>query len=292
MKKILYSLLGACLFFAACEKESAPSPSLEDRDWFVIEDNPSDPLDHLIYTVYETTGIPVFYSDTIGQEERGVDENGKPYMYQENLNVFYEIRNSNSKGDYEKSDNAADITRGVEFLRDYVIPRLKPEYTPLSYFLVNTLTLDAWSSTSNVYRGMRTTVIAGLAELKDMSEQELQGLATEAVAAELSVYLYNKYDAELQAFYSVSNDIFGKNIYGMKLSRSTVPSTKTVKETYGIIEWTKTTLPTELQDVSIYLKWVLADNKMVFEEKYGDYSYVLDKYDILRKLVVSLGFIK
>lgn len=41
MKKILYSLLGACLFFAACEKESSPSPSLEDRDWFVIEDNPS-----------------------------------------------------------------------------------------------------------------------------------------------------------------------------------------------------------------------------------------------------------
>ena len=292
MKRILYCLMGISLFFVACEKENSPSPSLEDRNWFVIKDNPSSPLDHLIYTVYEKTGIPIFYSDTIGKEERGVDSTGNPYIYCENLNVFYEIRNSNSKGEYEKSDNMADITRGVEFVRDYVIPRLKPEFTPLSYFLVNTLTLDAWSTTSNVYRGMRTTVIADLSDLKDMSEQELQGLATEAVAAELSVYLYNKYDTELQVFYSVSNDIFGKNIYGMKLSRSTVPSTKTVKETYGIIEWTKATLPTQLQDVSIYLKWVLANNRDSFEKKYGNYSYVVEKYDTLRKLVVTLGFIK
>ena len=60
MKRILYCLMGISLFFVACEKENSPSPSLEDRNWFVIKDNPSNPLDHLIYRVYENTGISIF----------------------------------------------------------------------------------------------------------------------------------------------------------------------------------------------------------------------------------------
>ena len=53
-----------CCFFSFCwactdDSEDVNSTDL-DIDWFVVEDS-ENPIDHLIYTVYEKYGVPIYF---------------------------------------------------------------------------------------------------------------------------------------------------------------------------------------------------------------------------------------
>ena len=49
--KIWLILLVVCGFMLACEEEEL-TPSRTDRNWFLIEDDPNNPLTHLRYLIY------------------------------------------------------------------------------------------------------------------------------------------------------------------------------------------------------------------------------------------------
>ena len=59
-------------FLGGCYHESELKQSYFDENWYVLQDS-DDPLDHQRYLIYKETGIPIFYNDTIGSQNRGVD---------------------------------------------------------------------------------------------------------------------------------------------------------------------------------------------------------------------------
>lgn len=95
MKKIYLLLSLAALLFGACgENDNDFTPSNGERNWLIVEDNPNDPIDHQRYLIFQETGIPIYYNDTIGSEERYSYATGDPYTYYEVLQVFYSPGNS------------------------------------------------------------------------------------------------------------------------------------------------------------------------------------------------------
>lgn len=67
MKKIYLLLSLAALLFGACgENDNNFTPSNGERNWLIVEDTPNDPIDHQRYLIFQETGIPIYYNDTIG----------------------------------------------------------------------------------------------------------------------------------------------------------------------------------------------------------------------------------
>lgn len=75
--------------FVACQKEEALTPSdIDNPNWIVIHDDPSDPIQHQRYLIYKNYNVSVYFNDTLGQEER-IDNSGDKYTYYELLRPFH-----------------------------------------------------------------------------------------------------------------------------------------------------------------------------------------------------------
>ena len=137
--KILY--LGYIVMMGGCYHESELKQSYFDENWYVLQDS-DDPLDHQRYLIYKETGIPIFYNDTIGSQNRGVDAFGDPVIYHEVLHPDYTITSMFRVSTYELSDQREDLLIGVRFIQDRIIPELiSPLMYPRCFLLVNKLTM-------------------------------------------------------------------------------------------------------------------------------------------------------
>src|SRR5687767_6146065 len=82
-------LLLSMLMTGSCsKKEAALAPSNKDENYLVVNDNPNDPIQHVVYELYKATGIPVFYNDTIARRQVG-DSAGIPQYFYIKLMVNY-----------------------------------------------------------------------------------------------------------------------------------------------------------------------------------------------------------
>ena len=223
--KLLYIIgLWGCLSLFGCGDDDNLSPSDLDGDWYVLTDS-EDPLDHLRYTVYQTYGIPVFYNDTIGSQNRGVDYTGLPIIYYEVLNPNYSIESSTEYAKYELSYDRETIIVGVEFIRDEVFPRLvSSKLYPRSFLLVNKLTLNASGSSSYqheecAYRGMMTSCVSLVEEIGEMTDAEIKRMACEIAAEEYTTYLMENSYSLLETFLNVCRaEVTSVNLYALATS--------------------------------------------------------------------------
>ena len=88
MKKIIIAALAVISLTTACSDEEETLFTDYDKNWFVIDDNPADPAQHAAYEFYRDFGVPVFYNDTIGSQQR-VDLWGNTYTHYETLTLSY-----------------------------------------------------------------------------------------------------------------------------------------------------------------------------------------------------------
>lgn len=71
MRKLIYILLIGV--FIACSEEETLTP-MEVKNWYVITPTENmDEVDDMIYRLYEKYDLAVFYKDTIGMEDRGME---------------------------------------------------------------------------------------------------------------------------------------------------------------------------------------------------------------------------
>lgn len=300
--KLLYIIWGALFLFSCGDKENL-SPSNLDGDWYELTDS-DDPLDHLRYTVFQTYGISIFYNDTIGRQERGIDNLGEQIVYYEVLNPNYSIESSTKYAQYELSYDREAIISGVEFIRDRVLSKLISSVLyPRSFLLVKALTLNATSSsykhTEKVYRGMMTSCVSLTEEIATMSESEVERMACEVAAEEYATYLIENASSLLEAFYNVSRaEVTSVNLYDFSLSSSSTPPFVSNLEEYGFLSYSKesqynatrkvATTIGERDDVVDYLTEVLVNDDDAFEAKYGSYEYVMKKYELMKAVMTNL----
>ena len=286
--KDLIIILGCLFFFIACNKEEDGKlkPTDTHRDWFVVYDDPNDPLKHEIFLIYEAFKVPIFIDDTIGEEER-VDPYGNPYTHYEVLDVLYKING----GETYLSDtcietrNTTDLMNGVKLIKEYVLPLIPFRIAPMSYFIVEELYAHSLEK-GRYFSGMQTTVIANLSYLKDMSQEEWKDLGTEIASVDFAQYVMEECERELLPFYKVSNDVYGHSVYDRTLlATGNPPVLSTPTEEYGMLMLDGKSTLTQEQDIIQFIKQVLLGDKNAFMEKYKEWPLVKQKYEIMETLM-------
>lgn len=318
MKQYNIVVILLLLTLMGCKKEKTVERGYEDVDWFAIQDNPDDPLDHLRYDVYKTNGISIFITDTLGVQFRGFNGYGDSIMYVEKLRPGYAITIDNSS--YYRYTLSADrnaLYQGTMFLKDHVIPMLIPEAYPRSFLLVNSLTLSAdnaniysrWDGV--VYRGSSATIVSRVASIGGMSENAKMKLAAQVVAPLWYSLLSRQYGNSLLPFYAVSDNSVtypatstSKTVYNARIRTGYV--TFEVRDhwnKYGFLTYnwnlsneaiggpnayTQFYSPTQEQDVTSFIEAALSMSETEFQTMYQNkagYIYLIAKYRLIKTLL-------
>ena len=298
------------MFNVACNDEEEIVPSNYEKNWLVVEDNPSDQLDHTRYEVFQKTGIPVYYNDTIGSEQRTTLA-GQPYTYYEVLQVFY---NPGSATPTEKTANytipqrRSDVLPVVEFLRDEVFPQL-----PKELYVPSVLLTDTLNSTSGTiaFKGLNTIVLSNVNKFTSMNAAERKSYSAAFLRAVVASSMMSHEEQWLEEnffelTYAVNRDniaylystaTIGYAVYKalsnfpveeQKLAKLGFIGTRT-KPTPGSAErlWY---VPEKAQDVSQFCEAIFTYSEAEFTELHGDEPVVMAKFHVLRERIKKYGF--
>lgn len=301
--KRLYILLIAALWFSRCGKEDKLSPSDYDKNFYVVEDS-DNPLDHLIFTVYEKYGLPIFYNDTVCVQERGLDAFGNPYRYYEVLNCNYNILSSVPEVTYSLSSDRKAIATMVAIVKDGVLNRLDKKMYPRSFLIVDSLYLASYKSggsrkyEGNVFRGMMTSVIGRAHDIIEAGDSVHRRMTAEIIASEIAYYMMKKCREDLKTFFNISESEIkeGVNYYGREIKKGDAPVCPP-PETFGFLSFDRSEshktgqyykLPDKHSDLFDYTTAIYQGNTEEFLAKCQNHPYVKKKYETLKTILTNL----
>ncbi|MEY8591018.1 hypothetical protein AALK14_06155 [Butyricimonas hominis] len=302
MKILHYLLLGVALCFVACngDDDKNLSPTGE-TNWFALEDS-DDELGHLAYEIYKETGVTIFYNDTIAKVQRGVNSAGEPMYRYEVLGVNYDVT-THYEYLYPLLTDRDRIKKGMEFLRDEVIPGLLNGASPCSFLLVDSLVhansqVPKNTRLRDVFKARRTTCVALYEEEETIDEKSL---SVAVLAGEYAAYIFRTTPDKLAVFYSFSvgkvNNKMDMPLYNQQLSRLDSKSEWDPDwRTFGFLSYNidrtytkdyRYYCPTQIQDITDYVKAVLLGDK-AFEEENGEFKRCMEKYKVMKSIVAEL----
>lgn len=287
-------MLFLSVLFIACDKEDDLTPSNLGKDWFTIEDS-DDPVDGAIYQFYVETGIPVFYNDTIGQETR-VDNWGNSYTHYEVLQFGASALGGTATPNpfyaYELCPKEY-VVDGLEFLREEIVPLLPGSIKIRSILFLKSLASYNTAISNEAFKGLNTVLISRVPELKTMGEAERLNMKSAVLNALLATPVA-AYTGELAAFYQTTRgcyaqaDLYGcsgwrfYNTYGFSDPRAVGFLKDPNPYDYG-------NMPTETQDVGMYISAIFTFTPEEFEAAYGAFDAVMTKYRIIVSVLKEIG---
>ena len=291
--KSLYVLLLLSVLFTACDKEDHLTPSNLGKDWFTIESS-DDPVDQAIYQFYVETGIPVFYNDTIGQETR-VDNWGNSYIHYEILqfgsSALGGTETPNPFSSYELCPRE-NVIDGLEFLREEIIPVLSESIKVRSFLLLKSLTPYNTAISNEAFKGLNTVLISRVPELKNMSEVERLNMKGAVLNAVLATPIA-AYTEELTMFYQTTRSCYTEELYGCAgwyfYNRYEFSDPRTVGFLKDPNPNDYNYMPTETQDVGMYISAIFTYTPEEFENLYGAFDAVMTKYRIMVSVLEAIG---
>jgi hypothetical protein len=281
MKRYI-SLILILLLAVCCKKEQTPSPSKDVPNPYARTDNANSPLDHAIYQVYQSTGVPIFYTDTIVASPLQL----LPINLESDVNAFLKIN-------YLHSDD--DLLNGVALLRDSVLPLLGDSLKPFSILLTDSIFATPAGSRSilsmNTYLGISGLVLGNVGHIKSMPADTLKAYKLAIIKSLLQTPIAK--NPSTNDFYAVSYNWYGKYVYG----DGSIPGyvAYAPKEQYGFlaVNYESSTFyqaPSQADDVNAYLNAILSTSADDFTAKYNADPLVMKKYNILVQILKSAGF--
>ena len=310
MKKLVL-LTSIIIFFCNCAKEDQLSPSYNDRDWYSNEDS-DDPVQHACYLLYKKYGIPIFVNDTIGYENRGIDAYGNPIIYYKIIDMAYTLGSPITSDDsYMQSrvhtliEKPADQLAGVDFLDKYLFSIL-----PKKLHFNSILLLDSLYETSKIsadlthlpaYYGLTTLAIAQIPQIASMTEDKKQEQAY-TILAFLASNELAKDAVSLADFYEISQAYYGGIV---NPANPRMPGGR--YEKYGFLdygsnwdpsndtkdpsEWIYRNITDKNVDLEDYIFACFQYEEKEFISKYAEYPLVLEKYNIIRELLIKINYL-
>ena len=309
MKNILLYIMAFSSLLVACDSESDLKPSGAERNWLVVEDS-DVPVDHERYLIFKETGIPIYYNDTIGSEERYSLSAREWYTYYEKLQVFYNPGGATpswTTSNYQVVANPEDVLPVLEFLKADVLNAI-----PKDMYIASILLVDTLNSTSGTlaHKGFNTVVLSEVKDFAAMTDGEkkvYRGAALRCLVAGSLVATEGDWLEE--NFYELSYATNPNNIDYIysTASRSTMvyraaqgyPLEEQRLATLGFIGTkTKPTgtdermwyVPEKQQDVSQFCEAVFAYTEAEFIALHGNAPVVMEKFYVLRDKIKEYGF--
>lgn len=212
MKKLYFYLFALVVLVTACAKEDSLTPD-PIKNWFAItEKDNMDVVDQKIYDIYQEYGIGIFYSDTLGYEDRGRrDSLGNVVYYYEVLDPTYDITESKvttditwSRVDVSTSEAKMKLLPLLEFMEENVLPFVKKANANIPVILI-TNELVKGRNSYPVYRGFNfLSVSLGLFDPE--SKDVLRTYKFEFIAQSCA----KKIESQLENYYTITEIALSK----------------------------------------------------------------------------------
>lgn len=163
--KYLLSLLTALCLLTACSDEDALRSDIDFRLPYDLQDNPQDSIAHRRYLIYQETGVPVFFNDTLSARQTGVSSDGLPIMQYETLDLNWSFSSHNAgrvQYIYDLITDPTEQSRALDFVQEFLRCASKP-MRPFSILLTRNLTIKDNKGTESpaFHSGFRTLVLPG-----------------------------------------------------------------------------------------------------------------------------------
>lgn len=310
--KLCCVLLSAILLTTSCKKEKALEPSNEDENYFVVTDNPNNPVDHSIYQFFTNTGIPVFYKDTIGKK-RIPDSAGIARYTYITLSINYGLF-GNTQNNYTPLSSKAPIPAFLDLLKEQLLPRMPAGLHFNSILLIDSFIHELPMNNLKFEDGWTTwqafnTVAIMVKDVTVMNNEEKKMYVSSILAGIADKQINSLYANELQRnFYSISRTaasavLNGTDIYiGLPFFIFTDPSSVPAPEKIGFLRYMDvglfgipdpyftTSPPNEANDLRAFLTASLNYTTQEFNTKYVNEELVLKKYGIIKNIAKQAGF--
>lgn len=216
LKNYLLCGIFAWLLLEGCNKDDDEFTATDVVDWYAIQDKPGE-LGHLLYDIYQKSGVSIFINDTLGYTPAGKDAYGNQVNYYETVYEKYLIYSMlGDKIRHVLSTDTVAMLKAVRTIEKWVIPNLAPagENRAKSFLLVDSLLWDAYGGDTIREGGgtawvfdlsVETTPIGKISEIENMNEPTLKFWAGMVLAAKIRPWLANNCSEELKEFYSMVN---------------------------------------------------------------------------------------
>ncbi|NML23638.1 hypothetical protein HHL16_22350 [Pseudoflavitalea sp. G-6-1-2] len=306
--QLIHNSLLLLLFFgvASCKKEAPLQPDEKDENRLEVKDNPSDPVDHAIYQFYQTTGVPVFYNDTIERIHVG-DTSGIPVYSYRRLATNYSPFGIQPGLSYKLIPEKEQALPLLPLLREEVLSRVPTNMQVYSILIVKSLTLrgisnadnSGFSGVSNKPHNAFNTILIPAVNPDTMTAAGKKTYAASVLAKLASKRLLREHLQQIQTeFYSLTKNVApGKRIYG-DLWSALSPGVPVIFEEYGFIRasyslimYGRKSMPMMQDDLLTYLEAALTYETIeAFDADYASYPVVRNKFRAARTLLRSIGF--
>ena len=312
MKKYIaiYILLLSTLVISCGEKDEV-YPSGKDKNWYSVQDKPGE-LNQLLYKIYQETGCPIFYNDTIGQEDLGLDYYGNPNIYYETLKIDYEITQYQHGCTYTLPVDTSAIITGVHILEDEVIPLLKAnDLCPIGYLITdsvcpserNYVPYAAYKSTRATVIGLNVMLDKKIVNVKGMTPKQKKEWGARITSLQIENYLTTRNSKELEVYYKITNDD-SKNHYDEVFAFiSFLPKPHPIPESYGFLSFAYYEKPTSMgyndkfpdhaTDIQDFVTLILTTEEATVKNLYEEnWPKVWKKYVYIKDLLKQADIIK
>lgn len=303
MKNNLYIIVIALsAILSSCRKEEVTVFPDYDRNWLVVNDDPADAAVHASYLFYKETGVPAYFNDTIGSQQRK-DVFGKEFTYYEVLSLNYSLGGVPSGAtpviQSFRYCSKADVQAALGFLKTEVMPMLPDSVHVPSILLVETLNSNAFGPYA--FKGFNTIVIGQVSRIPSMDDAEkarykgaiLRAMLTNAV-------LSDRYKSLLDKFYNVSRkfvptrDAYNLNTYYLPTSVTGLPAgTTATLQAIGFLGTdprnSYSTPISTWMDVCMYIEATLGTSESKFTQTYGSYASIMTKHGYIKQILGDLG---
>lgn len=290
----LYYLLVICACFVgmiSCAKEDDLIPSGIVDNYFAVPDNATDEVSILRKNFYEKNGVYLLFNDTLRHEQQGTYEDGTPIWFTETIDFNYNISTTGT-GAYQfvYLNNQHNCEIAASMVEKHILPHLGKGWLPYSLLLLDTIKSRDWRgnwSVTDCISSIRCMAI-GVGDVIEKTDEEqstfcrgmLSMLVVERVE-ELDESLFEEFDSFCTKYYGKDYEDFGLDWMS-----------PTDEELYGLgmIYKPLFTFPDNAMDRKYFAQYAVELTEEEFQEKYGAYPIVMQKYEIIKEIISDLGY--
>ena len=225
-----------------------------------------------------------------------VEGSGKHcHVTRETLDILYSVGSDNTYENnhvYEYLSSYEEKEMAVNFLRAYLLPHFGKQLRPFSWLLVNTIKYPLYEDVYEypaVLSGERCIAVS-VGKLAEMAEEEKLAFAQSLQVDVLSGALASK--REMDDFYAFGEPLYDQFDFSYMwtpdyayicgfLNRKINASTGMAMSAH----------PDKTADVNDFLLLVFNNTEEEVLSQFSGYPIVLKKYEIIKDLVVKLGYV-
>jgi hypothetical protein len=306
--RLVFLVAFMMLFFTACKKEATLEESNEDVNYFVRTDNPADPVDHALFQFYEQTGIAGFYNDTIHRKLISrPEEKVERYDYTR-LALTYALQGEVATG-FTYLSNKNFLPELLPFMQNQVLTALPSNESIPSLFFIDSFYKFSTPLDKKIEYGW--TAIYGLntvgVVVKDvsiMNDSEKEVYRASILAGIAEKWLLLTHASVLQTeFYQITRNLL-KTVntsanyvflpYELLVPVNRIPQPEAMGLLYHPLALApnipKVVMPTESIDIRAFMTAAFLYSEEDFQEKYDAYPAVIQKFKVVRELLLKTGF--